>query len=219
MWCDDEDCGSAYVQLDADWSRLLPALGKIGLLMACAPSHPVTAAEALKAARFEKVPESPDWICLESGMEICQAKLGGVLATLEPLEGGQQTAALQFFDRSGEGCLKLLVTNRSDLAAFEHLVSRHAMPPHISPFGQTGSAAALTLGAAEPDAQAVRSLWGGTAPYAADEHLPRSGRCLAAACVRLGRTAACVADPRDSRDAPHPRHVPGGCAAGHWCEK
>ncbi len=161
LWCDDDECGSAYVQLDACWSRLLPALSKIGLLMACAPSHPITAAVALKAAQFEHVPESPDWVCLESGIEICPENLGGVLATLEPLEGGQQTAALQFFDRDGEGCLKLLVTNRSDLAAFEHLVSRHATPQYITPFGQTGSAAALTLGTAEPDAQAMRSLWGG----------------------------------------------------------
>lgn len=128
--------------------------------MACAPSNPVTAAVALKGARFEPVPHSHDWVCLETGVEICSAKLGGVLATVEPLEGVQQTAALQFFDRSGEGCLKLLVTNRSDITAFEHLVSCHAMPQHITPFGPTGSDASLALGT-EPDAQAVRSLWGG----------------------------------------------------------
>ncbi len=160
LWNYDDDCGSAYVQLDACWSRLLPALGKMGLLMACAPSSAITAAMGLKAARFEPVPDSPEWVCLETGMELCPANLGGVLATLEPLEGAQQTAALQFFDRNGEGCLKLLMTNRSDVTAFEHLVSCHAMPHHVTPWGPAGSAASLVLGA-EPDAQAVRSLWGG----------------------------------------------------------
>lgn len=160
LWSYDDECGSAYVQLDGCWSRLLPALGKIGWLMACAPSSLVTAAVALNGARFESVPDSTDWVCLETGGEICTAKLGGVLATLEPLEGAQQSAALQFFDLNGEGCLKLLVTNRSDITAFEHLVSRHSMPQHITPFGPTGSDASLVLGT-EPDAQAVRSLWGG----------------------------------------------------------
>ncbi len=160
LWSHDEDSGSAHVQLDACWSRLFPALARVGLIMACAPANPVTLAVALKAARFEPVPDSPDWVCLESGMELCPASLGGVLATLEPLEGEQQTAALQFFDRNGEGCLKLLITNRSDTAAFENLVRRHATPQRFIPFGPTGSAASLVLGA-EPDAQAVRSLWGG----------------------------------------------------------
>lgn len=160
LWSYDAECGSAYVQLDGCWSRLLPALGKIGWLMACAPSSPVTAAVALKGARFEPVPDSHDWMCMETGVEICAAKLGGVLATLEPLEGGQQSAALQFFDLDGEGCLKLLVTNRSDVTAFQNLVRHHAMAQHLSPFGPAGSDAALVWGT-EPDAQAVRSLWGG----------------------------------------------------------
>lgn len=160
IWSYDDESGSAHAQLDACWSRLLPALSKLGLLMACAPSSPVTAAVAIKAARFEPVPDSADWVCLETGIELCPANLGGVLAALEPLESGQQTASLQFFDRCGEGCVKLLVTSRSDIAAFEDLVRRHAMSRHIAHFGPAGSAVSLLLDA-EPDAQAVRSLWGG----------------------------------------------------------
>ena len=160
LWCYDDECGSAYVQLGACWSRLLPALNKLGLLMACTPASPITAAMALKEARFESVPDSPDWVCLATGIELCPANLGGVLATLEPLEGARQTASLQFFDRNGDGCLKLLLTNRSDITAYEQLVNCHAMPQHITHFGPNGSAASLVLGT-EPDAQTVRSLWGG----------------------------------------------------------
>lgn len=160
LWSCDDECGTAHVQLDCGWPRLLQALEKMGLLMACAPSGPVTGAVALHAARFEPVPGSRDWICLKTGMEICTSKLGGVLATLEPLEGGQQSAALQFFDRRGEGCLKLLVTNFSHIEAFEQLVSHHATLQLVSPLGLSGSAALLGS-STEPDAQAVRSLWGG----------------------------------------------------------
>lgn len=161
LWSHDDEYGSAYAQLAPCWPRLLTALGGMGLLMACAPSGPVTAAMAMPEAQFEAVPNSAEWVCLGTGLEICSAKLGGVLATLESLEGGQQTASLQFFDRDGEGCLKLLLTNRSHIAVFEDLVRRHAMPQHVPSLGVCGSADALALSIAEPAAQTVRSLWGG----------------------------------------------------------
>ncbi len=159
LWEVDEETGSAHVQLDARWARLLPALEKTGILMACAPSGPATAAVALEQARFEPVPNSADWVCLESGMEICPASLGGVIAAMEQLETGQQTASLQFFDRQGEACLKLLATNRTHVAAFEDLVRCHAG-------GRTGGrfeSESWTPAPLEtvPDARAVRSLWNG----------------------------------------------------------
>lgn len=159
LWEVDEDTSSAHAQLDARWERLLPALGRLGTLMACAPSRPATVAVALERARFEPVPDSADWVCLESGVEICPASLGGVIAALEGLESGQQTASLQFFDRQGEGCLKLLATNRTDVAAFEELVRRHASARRAVHFGHT--AAAPARWDAEPDARTVRSLWDG----------------------------------------------------------
>lgn len=160
FWTLDEETGSAHAQLDARWHRLLPALEKIGLLMACAPAGPVTTAVAARRLRFSPVPDSAEWVCLETGIELCPANLGGVLAALEPLESGQHTASLQFFDRAGEGCLKLMLTNHSDVTAFEDFVCRHAMPRHLAHFGPSGNACSLVLDA-EPGAQAVRNLWGG----------------------------------------------------------
>lgn len=160
LWEVDEEMGSAHVQLDARWARLLPALGRAGILMACAPSGPATAAVALERARFEAVPDSADWVCLESGVEICPANLGGVIAALEGLETGQQTASLQFFDRQGDGCLKLLATNRTDIAAFEDMVRRHASARHTAHFGQKAAASSRWV-TATPDARTVRSLWDG----------------------------------------------------------
>lgn len=159
LWEVDDETGSAHVQLDARWQRLLPALSQTGIWMASTPSGPVTAAVALETARFEPVPDSADWVCLQSGIEICPANLGGVIAALEPLENGQQTASLQFFDRRGEGCMKLLATNRSDIAAFEALVARHASARHGAHFEHQDTQRSL-LGAT-PDAQTVRSLWDG----------------------------------------------------------
>ncbi|MBE2284398.1 MAG: hypothetical protein IAE77_13155 [Prosthecobacter sp.] len=159
-WTFDEETGCAHAQLDARWERLLPALEKIGLMMACAPSGPVTTATAVGRLRFAAVPDSAEWVCLETGIELCPANLGGVLAAMEPVEGGRMTASLQFFDRSGEGCLKLMLTNHSDVVAFEDFTRRHAMPRHIAHFGPSGAAASLLL-AGEPDAREVRSLWSG----------------------------------------------------------
>lgn len=159
LWEVDEDTASAHVQLDARWERLLPALSKVGILMACAPSGPATVAVALEHARFEPVPNSSDWVCLESGMEICPANLGGVIAAIEGLEGGLETASLQFFDRSGDGCLKLMATNRTDIAAFEALVGRHATARHTANFGSR--AVTPSKGGEPPDARTVRSLWDG----------------------------------------------------------
>ncbi len=159
LWQVEEDTASAHVQLDARWERLLPALSKVGILMACAPSGPATVAVALENARLEPVPNSADWVCLDSGMEVCPANLGGVIAAIEGLEGGQETASLQFFDRNGEGCLKLMATNRTDIAAFEALVGRHAAARHSTSFGNR--VMPPSQGGDSPDAQTVRSLWDG----------------------------------------------------------
>ncbi len=160
FWDCDEESGSAHVQLSARWHRLLPMLSHCNLMMACAPAGPVTAAVAVPRLRFEPVPDSSEWVCLESGIELCPANLGGVLAALEPLHGGQYAASLQFFDRSGEGCLKLMLTNRSDLSAFEHLVLKHATPQYVARFAQSG-AAPTAAPKEKPDAHSVRRLWNG----------------------------------------------------------
>ncbi|HEY1049341.1 MAG TPA: ChuX/HutX family heme-like substrate-binding protein [Prosthecobacter sp.] len=160
LWEVEEDTASAHVQLDARWERLLPALSNVGVLMACATSGPATVAVALDSAFFEPVPNSADWVCLESGMEICPANLGGIIAAIEGLEGGQETASLQFFDRNGDGCLKLMATNRTDIAAFEALVRRHAGGRHTAHFGTPVTPSSPGEGTT-PDARTVRSLWDG----------------------------------------------------------
>lgn len=158
-WEVEEGTEAGHVPLDARWELLLPALARCGTLMACAPSGPATVAVALEGARFEAVPDSADWVCLESGVEICPASLGGVIAAIEGLESGRQTASLQFFDRRGEGCLKLLATNRTDIAAFEALVRRHASAHLAAHFGTP----VMLLPRLEtvPEARTVRSLWDG----------------------------------------------------------
>lgn len=159
LWEVDSNMGSAHVQLDARWEVLLPALKKLGVLMACAPSGPATVAVALDCARFEAVPNSADWVCLESGVELCPAHLGGLIVAIEELEGGQETVSFQFFDRYGDGCFKLLATNRTDVNSLEALVSLHAVQSRPCYFGSPQQPPSWSE--ALPETWAVRSLWDG----------------------------------------------------------
>lgn len=158
LWEVDEAAGTAVVGLDGHWPRLLIGLSKTGLLMASVSAGPVSFAAALMPPRFEPIPDSAEWICLESGTQFCPANFGGALAVIERC-GQQQMMSIQIFDRTGEGCLKLLATNLTDVAALEELVRRHACGRSRMYFGDR--AAPPRVVERVPDAATVRSLWSG----------------------------------------------------------
>jgi putative heme degradation protein len=157
-WCFEADGGAARaIHLDGNWSGFFRNLRELGLVMVTAARGPVSLAAAWEKPVFQSYPGSDEWLCLESGAEIRPAAFGGAMAVVEDV-GDQQVASFQFFDRSGEGCLKILVTNWSDHEVFEDLVARHASGRRSISFGQKAGTRAETPA---PDTVTVRQLWNG----------------------------------------------------------
>jgi hypothetical protein len=117
LWRASKDGRTLILSLRTCWKKWLPALSKWDLVMACARLGPMSIATALAPIRLNRVPDSNLWICLESGMELDTSNLGAAALVIEHLHS-HTFASLQFFDRSGQGVLKLLATNGTDLATF-----------------------------------------------------------------------------------------------------
>jgi len=120
LWQSSTDSRTLILSLHPCWEELLPALSRLDLVMACAVFGPLSIATALAPVLFNPVPDSSLWLCLESGTELDGAQLGAAAIVIEH-HHSHTFASLQFFDRSGEGVLKLLATNGTDLEAFHHL--------------------------------------------------------------------------------------------------
>lgn len=158
--CFEADGGTATaIHLDGDWPRFFRHLHHMGVMMVTAAHGPVSLATAWDSPRFESFPGSDELLCLETGGEIRPAAFGGGMAVVENVRG-QQVASFQFFDRGGSGCLKLLVTNASDLDVFEDLAARHASRKRSVPFGQKNGSPDMSP---PPETAQVRRMWNGLA--------------------------------------------------------
>lgn len=157
-WCFEADEGAALaIHLDGNWPRFFKHLKELGLVMVTAARGPVSMAAAWEKPAFQSYPGTDEWLCLESGVELRPSAFGGAMAVVETV-GQQQVASFQFFDRLGEGCLKILVTNWSDHEVFEDIVARHASGRRSIPFGQKSKVRPET---SAPDTETVRGLWKG----------------------------------------------------------
>lgn len=167
--CFEADEGAALaIHLDGNWSKFFRNLRELGLVMVTAARGPISLATAWEKPQFQSYPGSDEWMCLESGSEIRPAAFGGGMAVVETV-GDQQVASFQFFDRNGEGCMKILVTNWSDHEVFEDLVARHASGKRTVPFGQKSEARTETPPPAQAD---VRKLWNGLSRSLPDSAFP-----------------------------------------------
>ncbi|MES2595987.1 MAG: hypothetical protein V4662_11655 [Verrucomicrobiota bacterium] len=167
----EADGGSALaVQLDGRWPRLFRHLHELDLILACAGHGPVSMASAWAAPQFDGYPGSGTWLCLDSGAELTPSALGGGMAVIEQGATGQQLASIQFFDRDGQGCLKLLLTNGSDLDAFESLVRAHACGRKMTQFGLKPRASCRSESV--PDTVMVRAVWDGLSRSLPDSSFP-----------------------------------------------
>ncbi len=170
--CFEADDGQATViSLDGDWSRFFQRLPDVGLIMATAAKGPISMAAAWGCPRLQEFPGASEWICLETGTEIRPAAFGGAMAVVEEV-GEQQMASIQFFDRQREGCLKLLMTNWSDLEAFEALTSRHASFRKTTSFGVAKSSTLPPVETVRPETATVRRLWNGLCRSLPDSNFP-----------------------------------------------
>lgn len=168
-WCFEADEGAAIaIHLDGNWPRFFKHLRELGLVMVTAARGPVSIATAWERPLFQSYPDGNEWLCLETGAELRPSAFGGAMAVVENI-GDQQVASFQFFDRNGEGCLKILVTNWSDHEVYEDLVSRHASGRRTIQFGQKSEARAENP---PPDSATVRKLWNGLSRSLPDSAFP-----------------------------------------------
>ncbi len=158
------------VQLDGRWPEFFQHLYELDLVLACAGHGPVSMASAWAAPQFDCYPGSSALLCLESGVELTPSAFGGGMAVVEQAATGQQLASLQFFDRHGHGCLKLLLTNGSDLDAFESLVRDHACGRRMTQFGLKTRASQRSESV--PDTEMVRAVWDGLSRSLPDSSFP-----------------------------------------------
>jgi putative heme degradation protein len=118
--------GSTMVCLDKRWELLLGGLRQLGVILASVRSGPVNLASVWRQVDFQPIPGSHEWLEINSGTELRGGALGSAVALVEE-RGDQQVASLQFAARDGTEYLKLMLTENSDLEAFEQLVKTHAV--------------------------------------------------------------------------------------------
>jgi hypothetical protein len=128
LWHTSADGKTQILCLRPDWGRLLPAVAELDLVMACAAVGPLSVATAIAPLELTPVPDSSLWVCLNSGLEVDAAELGAAALVMET-QRDQTVSSLQWFDRRGEGALKVLATNGTDLERFESLAGRFGVRP------------------------------------------------------------------------------------------
>ncbi len=167
------------VSLEPRWRELLPRLADLGPVLGSAASGGLSAAQLWPAPDFTWIPGTGTAMDVRHGTEIDPGQLGGVLAVVEQGSGSQEMVNLQFFDRSGAGCLKLILTNLSDLAAFRSLVADFGggfgvMPSSSAPLAGGG---VPCPGTSAVSAEQVRGLWQGLPRTSPDQDFPGIPGC------------------------------------------
>lgn len=181
LWFAGDDGISTGVHLDGRWHPILTALGNLGTVLASVRSGPVCLASTLRAAAFESIPGTHEYVDLVSGAEIRRDKLWTLSAVIEEI-AGQQIASLQFFSRDGAGCLKIIMTESTHLDAFEELVLAHAVAAPVAGAGESPNRHRPQSSGPAPDPEAVRRLWPGLSQS-------QPGRCFPGLAPTLRLTA------------------------------
>ncbi len=168
-----DDFQAAAVELQAPWPKLFNWLERLGTILATVQSGPVCMADTWEKPVFSQVPGQDILMELTSGTEIHCQRLRSAVAAVEEAED-KQIASIQFFDDTGAGCLKLLLTNWSELEIFEEMICTLgvAHKPHLRnalPSSSSGLPLRV-LDAATADA--VRQFWPGLARTLPDQFFP-----------------------------------------------
>ncbi|QIF00666.1 ChuX/HutX family heme-like substrate-binding protein [Roseimicrobium sp. ORNL1] len=124
LWFEADDGWSTAVRLGGHLQSLFRRIEHLGVVLASAQSGPLSTADTWERPSFQWVSHTGEFVEPSSGAEVRLASLKSVMAVVQEVED-QQVASLQFFDASGEGGLKLMLTNWSDLDYFEALISIH----------------------------------------------------------------------------------------------
>ncbi|MEZ0273924.1 MAG: hypothetical protein ACAH88_03395 [Roseimicrobium sp.] len=124
LWFEADDGWSTAVRLGGHLPSLFRRIEHLGVVLASAQSGPLSVADTWERPSFQWVSHTGEFVEPNSGAEVRLASLKSVMAVVQEVED-QQVASLQFFDTAGDGGLKLMLTNWSDLDYFEALISIH----------------------------------------------------------------------------------------------
>lgn len=170
-----EDGSTTYVGLRLQWVRLFEMVRHLHVVLGAAASGPISLADTWERPDFTLFPGTGCLYDLESAAEIKWHHLASAIAVVDD-HGHQQTASIQFFDRQGRGCLKLMLTNFSDLDAFDRLIKKHAVPFDSGVEPEEPLCSGCKPAAKAADADLVRRLWRDAARSRPDDHLPGLSR-------------------------------------------
>ncbi|HSJ03577.1 MAG: hypothetical protein ACAI34_01200 [Verrucomicrobium sp.] len=154
-----EDGTTTYVGLRPPWPRLFETVRQLHVVLGAAASGPLSLADTWEYPALTPIPGAGFLFDVDTGTEIHWHHLASAIAVVDD-HGSQQTASLQFFDRQGKGCLKLMLTNFSNLDAFDRLLGRFAIPFDSGTSGENSEKAAREdMPAPKMSATELVSLW------------------------------------------------------------
>ncbi|TLD72820.1 hypothetical protein FEM03_01745 [Phragmitibacter flavus] len=169
LWLMGESSQSTMVRLDTRWELMLGGLRELGAVLASVRSGPLNLATVWPRVDFQRIPGTYELVELHSGTELRSGMLGSAMAVVDEIDG-QQMASLQFSTRDGTGCLKIMITEDSDLDAFEQLVRTHAV---ATAWGTpTPVESSDPTEAPLPDWKQVKPLWEGLARTRPGRYFP-----------------------------------------------
>jgi hypothetical protein len=191
LWFEADDGWSTAVRLGGHLPSLFRRIEYLGVVLASAQSGPLSTADTWERPSFQWVSHTGEFVEPSSGAEVRLGSLKSVMAVVQEMED-QQVASLQFFDAAGDGGLKLMLTNWSDLDYFEALISIHGRPREedgsrqVPPCGKDKQIGVPTRNAMLPfavrdeegavlsgfTAEMVHPLWSGLSRTLPDSHFP-----------------------------------------------
>lgn len=160
LWFEGDDGRAVAVQLDGEWDKIFSRMAELRTVLATVRSGAVYAADTWWEPDFQSLPGTHTWFDISTGTEIRSTAIGSAMAVVEHF-GNQQIASLQFCDRQGQGSLKIMMTEGSDLQAFEDLVISRAAASSSSNSDRCETSANSSKSGLLPETGTVHSLWNG----------------------------------------------------------
>ncbi|HWL54591.1 MAG TPA: ChuX/HutX family heme-like substrate-binding protein [Chthoniobacteraceae bacterium] len=151
--------GEVCAALSCDWDALLSGMSELGPVALITHNRSVRLAMLVEQVDFAHEPLSDSYIELQSGLIADPQEWTYALAVQENLPSGA-IFGFQFFDRTGQGQLKVVLTREAQLEHFFAMVEEHGVggyPPACAeePPSRTSDATPPLL----PGRTLLRGLW------------------------------------------------------------
>ncbi len=151
--------GSEVVPLVADWAKLLPAIGRLGRVMAL--TRNASCVHERKGPYLKVEADGPMGLVLGEDIDLRLFLRNWAHGfAVRPEAGSKRRPSLQFFDAAGRAVHKIHCLEDTDMAAFDALVAEFAAPADApAPEFSAVVPAQPDRADAEIDVAALRSGW------------------------------------------------------------